>query len=117
MVGVPAPQPMPMFAYHQQPMPMPMPMPGMFVQMQPLIRAQFIPQPSPVVVQEHHHHHEAAAKTETVVAVPPPPPAPLTMTEITETIRTVRRRRPAAVAQETIIEQTRPAQVKLIELF
>ncbi|CAF5199595.1 unnamed protein product, partial [Rotaria magnacalcarata] len=40
---------------------------------------------------------------------PPPPPVPLTTTEITETVRTVRRR-PRAKATATIIEQQEPVQ-------
>ncbi len=77
------------------------------------------PQPSRVIVQEHHHHHHEAAippppLPEPILAPPPPPPpVPLTTTEITETVRTVRRRaRARAAEKETIIEQTQPAQVK-----
>ncbi len=99
-----------MVVYNQQPIPVP----GMLVQAQPLIRAPFLPQPSRVIVQEHHHHHPAPPPPEPILLPPPPPPppAPLTTTEITETIRTVRRR-PRAVEKETIIEQTKPVQVKI----
>jgi hypothetical protein len=83
------------------------------MQPQPFIHAHrvFPPQPSRVIVQEHHHHHPAPPPPEPIPPPPPPPPVPLTTTEITETVRTVRRR-PRAVEKETIIEQTKPAQVK-----
>ena len=118
-------------------------MPGMFVQARPLFRAHMlppptrlmvpqltsvvvrhpppviIPQPSRVIVQEHHHHHPPPPAPEPVVIPPPPPPVALTATEITETIRTVRRRRPRAVEKQTIIEEVKPAQVNIstINLF
>lgn len=114
--------------YNQQPVPMP----GMFIQPRPLFRVpmlppptrlmvpqltsvvvrhppMMIPQPSRVIVQEHHHHHPPPPVPEPVVIPPPPPAVPLTTTEITETIRTVRRRRPRAVEKQTIVEQVKPA--------
>ena len=65
--------PAPVLLYNQQPMPV---AGAMFVQAQPLIQTQVLPQPSRVIVQEHHHHEAPPAPV-----VIPPPAQPLTQTE------------------------------------
>lgn len=77
------------------------PIPNPFMIQQPFIPRPWLPRawlPMPMVGQK------------TIVHAPPPP-APLTTTEITETVRRVRRR-PRDSTRETVIEEQIPEEVE-----
>ncbi|CAF5162024.1 unnamed protein product, partial [Rotaria magnacalcarata] len=93
----PPPPPVPIIFFQQQ---QPIPVPTILAQPQSIMHAYRIPHPPPqpqVFVQEHHHHRRLPTPklVEPILVPPPPPPppppVPLTTTEITETVRTVRR--------------------------